>query len=139
MRFVDSSVFIYAYLRPLKKLSPDLVNVKHGARKIVERIVAGEEAATSIVHISEIANILEARMPIQESLDLLSGLFCLVNLHILDPSRTLYETAIQQARSSNIGANDALAILLMNQLKIKEIYSFNTDFDEIEGVKRIIE
>ena len=139
MRFIDASVFVYAYLRPQKKLSPDLMRSKNNARKIVGRIISGEETVTSVVHISEIANILEARMPLQESLDLISGLFDLLNLQVLYPNRNLYQSAIQQARSSNIGANDALAGVLMSDLRIREIYSFDTDFDRIEGINRIIE
>ena len=32
--------------------------------------------------------------------------------------------------------NDTLAYLIMNEIGTEEIYSFNTDFDQIPGVTR---
>lgn len=139
MRFIDASVFIYAYLRPTKKLSSEMVTTKNNARKIIGRISAGEPATTSLVHVSEIANILEARMPLPESLELLSGLLDLSNLFTVDPTKRQYASALEEARSANVGVNDALACLLMRDLDINEIYSFDSDFDRIEGIARIVE
>jgi len=139
MRFIDSSVFVYAYLRPMKKIPPAVMTMKGNARKIIARISNGEPAATSLIHMSEIANILESRMPLIESLELLSGLFDMPSLLILDSNKELYETAIEESRSSNIGVNDALANLLMRDSNINQVYSFDKDFDRIEGVTRITE
>lgn len=139
MRFVDSSVFIYAYLRPLKKLPPELIDAKNRARTIIERISDGEPATTSIIHVSEIANILGARMSSSGSLEILSGLFDLSNLSIIDADRGLYEASIEAARLMNVGVNDAFASLLMRDMNIREVYSFDSDFDRIEGVGRITE
>ncbi len=60
MRFIDSSVFLYAYLKPRKSIPDKIKTWKKRAKRIIERINMGEEVATSIVHVSEIANILEA-------------------------------------------------------------------------------
>lgn len=39
--------------------------------------------------------------------------------------------------STLLGVNDALAIAYMKMHGINEIYSFDTDFDKLEGIKRI--
>ena len=137
MRFVDASVFLYAYLRPTKKIPPNIEVLKRNARGIVERINRGEQVTTSIVHISEIANILEARTNLETTLDIISGLLDLSNLEIIEPSKSLYESAIEISRSYSFGLNDALAFLLMKKEDISEAYSFDKDFDKLKDLKRI--
>jgi predicted nucleic acid-binding protein len=137
LRFVDASVFLHAYLRPAKKLPPEISALKAKARAIVRRISEGEQAATSLVHISEIANILEARASLNVSLDILSGFFTLPNLVILEPSTESYQSALEESRAHGVGVNDALAIILMREEGISEIYSFDRDYDKLKNVKRV--
>ena len=140
MRFVDASVFLYAYLRPTKKIPPEIEALKRMARDIVKRISGGEEqVATSLIHISEIANILGARTNLETTSDIISGLLDLSNLEIIEPSKVLYESAVEDSRSYNIGVNDALAFILMKREGISEVYSFDKDFDKIRDLKRIVE
>ncbi len=62
MRFVDASVFLYAFLKPRRPLPKHLAEAKESAKKIVERIDRGlEEVVTTVVHLSEVASIIEAR------------------------------------------------------------------------------
>jgi len=110
------------------------------ARDIVKRISGGEEqVATSLIHISEIANILGARTNLETTSDIISGLLDLSNLEIIEPSKVLYESAVEDSRSYNIGVNDALAFILMKREGISEVYSFDKDFDKIRDLKRIVE
>ncbi|MFQ6123549.1 MAG: hypothetical protein ACE5R6_02950 [Candidatus Heimdallarchaeota archaeon] len=62
MKFVDASVFVYAYLKPTKTLPNKLKRMKSNVKAIVARINAGESTVTSVAHLSEVANILEARI-----------------------------------------------------------------------------
>ena len=139
MRFVDASVFLHAYLRPSKKKIPeDIEALKGKARGIIRRISQDkEEVITSLVHISEIANILEVRANVEETCDIVSGLLSLPNVEIVEPSKKTYESAIEDSRSYKIGINDALAWVLMRQEGISEIYSFDSDFDSIHDLKRL--
>jgi len=137
LRFVDASVFLHAYLKPTKKLPPEIEVMKGKARGIVRRISEGERVATSLVHISEIANILEARAGLQVALDIISGLFTLPNLVVIEPSRDSYLSALEESRESNVGVNDALAVYLMKENGVSEIYSFDRDFDRLENLKRV--
>lgn len=137
MRFLDASVFLHAYLKPSRKVPDDVEVIKRKAKAIVKRIEDGEEALTSLVHISEIANILGARADLETTCDIISGLLDLPNLNVAEPSKKLYESAVEESRSYRIGVNDALAWILMKREDISEIYSFDGDYDRIEGLKRI--
>ena len=138
MRFVDASVFLHTYLRPARTpLPPEIETMKDKARRIVRRISEGEQVATSLVHISEISNILEARAGLQIALDILSGLFTLPNLVVLEPSTDSYQSALDESRSHAVGVNAALASILMKREEISEIYSFDRDYDRLKSVTRI--
>ncbi len=140
MRFIDASVFLYAYLKPTRKIPADIEILKRNARDIVKKINSGEEqVTTSLIHISEIANILGARTSLETTADIVSGLLDLSNLQIMEPSRALYESSVESSRSYSIGVNDGLAFLLMKREHISEIYIFDKDFDKIKELKRIME
>jgi predicted nucleic acid-binding protein len=138
-RFIDASVFLYAYLRPARRLPASVVITKRNARSILKRVSEGESVVTSIVHISEVSNILEARIELDEALNIVSSILALPNLKIEEPTRRLYAASVETARVNDVGLNDALAWLLMVNLGINEVYSFDTDFDKIEGLNRIKE
>jgi uncharacterized protein len=140
LRFVDASVFLHAYLTPQKnkRIPQDVEDLKRRARSIIKRINDDKEKVmTSLVHVSEIANILGARISVQVTCDIISSILNLENLEIVEPSKKEYESAIEESRLHNIGVNDALAWILMRRAGISEIYSFDGDFDEIENLKRL--
>jgi len=139
LRFVDASVFLHAYLAPTRPLPPAIETLKGKARAIVKRISEGEEVTTSVVHISEVANILEARTSLQVTIDILSGLLALRNLLVLQTSKASYELAIEHSRARDVGVNDALAVILMTGEGISEVYSFDRGFDKLKNLKRVAE
>ena len=137
MRFVDASVFLYAYLKPKRATSSSITNMKLQAKNIVARINAGERVFTSVIHLSEVANILEAVMPLNESRKILKDLTYSETIEILASRNQDFSDAIEIAEESNVGVNDAVASILMRSNGISEVYSFDTDFDGISGIKRI--
>ncbi len=137
MRFIDSSVFLYAFLRPRRKVSREIMALKESAKKIVERINGGEEVATSIVHVSEIANILEARGNVLKSLEIVEAILSKNNIHVYPVDLVDCIEALEVARKYFIGLNDAVAVLLMKRYGIREIYSYDRDFDKIEWITRL--
>ncbi len=137
MRFIDSSVFLYAYLKPRKRAPKSIIALKEKAKEIIKRINSGEEVATSIVHLSEIANILEARGNIMVSLEIVEAILSKDNIHIYPVDLVDYTEALEVARKYVIGLNDAVAVLLMKRYGIKEIYSYDKDFDKIEWITRL--
>ena len=137
--FVDANVFVYAFLKPKRKLQPHEQNIKDAAKKIVTRINEGEETVTSVVHFSEICNILEDHLPIQEACTLEKGLLLLDNIAIKEVSQKHYLKAISIAEDQQVGANGALAYVLMKEIGIDKIYSFDKDFNEFKDIHTITE
>ncbi len=135
--FVDANVFVYAFLKPKRKLQPHEESIKDAAKKIVTRINEGEEAVTSVVHFSELCNVLEDYLPIEEALTLEKGLLFLDNISVKEVSEEDYLKALAIAEDQQIGANDALAYVLMKEAGLQRIYSFDKDFDEFKDIHRI--
>lgn len=139
MRFIDSNVFIHAYIKPKRRLQEHEKRIKEGAKTIIARVNNGEEAVTTTVHLGEIANLLEDFMPLETALEVVRGLLLKENIHIAETSHQDYLSALPVAEESAIGLNDALAYIIMTKKGIEEIYSFDKDFNKLEKVTRVTE
>jgi predicted nucleic acid-binding protein len=136
--YVDANVFIYAFLKTKRQLQPSELKMKEAAKKIVARISAGEKMATSVVHFSEVCNILEDYIPFEEAVLLEKGLLYRENVVICEVTQQDYLKAISLAEDYNVGTNDALAYILMKKENIQTIYSFDKDFDIFTDIQRVI-
>ncbi|MHA1443769.1 MAG: type II toxin-antitoxin system VapC family toxin [Candidatus Hodarchaeales archaeon] len=136
LRFIDASAILYAVIEPKKPLSKQLMKMKFNAKNILKRINAGEQVVTSVVHLSEVSNILEALKPFSEVATFITDLMLKDSIQILDVSANDYKTAAFLAKRYEVGVNDTLAKLLMDSNNIGEIYSFDKHFDSLR-VKRI--
>jgi hypothetical protein len=138
-KFLDSSVFLHAYLRPTRKLSPAEENQKEQAVRILDKVENGEESATSVIHVSEVINIVESRLGLTRAVELLENLLATENLSVLAVARGEYEQALAVAARYGVSPNDAVAALISRDEDITEIFSFDKHFDRIPFVKRITE
>ena len=139
MRFVDASVFLYAYLRPKRAVPNEIAEMKKAARAILRRINTSEKVYSSLIHLSEVANILEAVMPVNESRTIMRDLLYATTIVILEPTKGNYLDAIEVASEASVGLNDGLAYVLMKTTGAKEIYSFDRHFDRFDDIERICE
>ena len=138
MRFLDANVFIYAYYKPKKQLTQKEKQMKEHAKKIISNVSQGkEEVVMTVVHVSEIVNILKHGMPLDQLTTIIRGLFMLDNVRIMDVTREAYFAATELGDDLKLEANDALAVDVMRLNNIKEIYSFDEDFDQIEGITKL--
>jgi predicted nucleic acid-binding protein len=138
MRFLDANVFIYAYYKPKKQLTQKEKHMKDQAKSIITNVSQGKEKVlTSVVHVSEIVNILKHGMPQDQLTIIIRGLFMLDNVTINDVTRESYFAATELGDDLKLEANDALAIDIMKTNDICEIYSFDEHFDKIEGITRL--
>lgn len=137
MRFVDASLFLYAYLKPKKAVSGEVAEMKKAARNIVKRIDSGEKVATSLTHVSEVANILEASMPLQGSYQITRDLVHSQTVSLFELTRGNYMDAVEVAEEVSVGLNDGVAYVLMKENSLSEIYSFDKHFDRFKDVRRI--
>ena len=138
MRFLDAKVFIYAYYKPKKQLSEKEKQMKEQAKKIITEISTGkEDALMTVVHLSEVVNILKHGLPQDQLTTVIRGLFMLDNLKIVGVSREQYFAALELGEDSKLEVNAALAVDVMQQNGLKEIYSFDEHFDRIEGITKL--
>lgn len=138
MKFLDANVFIYAYYKPKKQLTQKEKQMKDHAKKIISGISRGkEEVITTVVHISEMVNILKHRMPLEQLTRLVLGLFMLENIKIQGVSKQAYFAATELGDDLKLDPNDALAVDYIQLNNLKEIYSFDEDFDKIKGISRL--
>jgi uncharacterized protein len=134
--YIDANVFVYAFLKPKRKLQPHEVAMKEAAKRIVSRISAGEEVFSSVVHFSEVCNVLEDYMPQDEALALEKGLLLSENIHLCEVSQEDYINTVAISERYQIGLNDALAYVLMRNTETAKIYSFDKDFDRFPDIER---
>ena len=137
-RFIDASTFLYAVLEPIQELPEHLERIKSIAREIIIRVDEGENVVTSVVHLSEVANILESRKSFSESSQFIYDLLTKESIMVLDVTHSDYQGATVLAQRYKVGINDSLAKILMDRLNLTEIYSFDKHFDTF-NLKRIME
>jgi predicted nucleic acid-binding protein len=138
MRFLDANVFVYAYYKPRRQLSQKEEQMKEYAKKIVRGVSEGkEEVMMTVVHVSEMVNILKHGMPLEQLSLMVRGLFMLDNVKISGVTREAYFAAAELGDDLKLEANDALAVDVMRLNEIREVYSFDEDFDRVEGVARL--
>ena len=134
--FVDANVFVYALLRTPRKLEPHEVKSKQAAKSLLGRINEGERVACSVVHFSELCNILEYYMSFEGALELEKGLLLRRNIQICEVTQEDYLNAAATAELHHVGLNDALAYVLMKREGITKIYSFDKHFDCFSDIER---
>ena len=137
MRFVDASVFVHAYLKPRRKLSAEESGIKSDAQKIVSRISSGEEVLTTAVHLSEVANLVEEYLPLDEARSIEEALTYKDSIAVVSVSRQDCISALRYAKELKLGLTDAMAFAAMKASRVTEVYSFDRDFDAIQGVRRV--
>jgi predicted nucleic acid-binding protein len=138
MRFLDANIFIYAYYKPRKQLTQKEKEMKELAKQIISEVSGGKEPVImTVVHLSEIVNILKHGMSLEQLTKLVRGLFMLDNVRILGVTREAYFAANELGEDLKLEANDALALDVMRMNNIKQIYSFDEDFEQIDGITRL--
>ena len=138
MRFLDANVFVYAYYRPRKSLGGVERRLKDQAKAIIRGLNEGkEEMVTTVVHLSEVSNVLKHGMRPEELHDVISGLLMLDNLKVLGVSDKQYLAATELGLELGLDPNDALAVQVMRDKGLTEIYTFDRKFEGIDGVTRL--
>lgn len=138
MRFLDANVFIYAYYKSRRRLDPIALAMKKIAKDIISKIESGEEkVVTTVVHLSEIANIIKYAVGIDVISRLLMRILELENVKVIGVDVEDYRSAVTEALLLNIDPNDSLAVITCRKLGIKEIITFDKDFDKVKDIKRI--
>ena len=131
MRFLDTNVL-------LRYFTKDDEAKAQKALTLLQRIERGEERAeTSLPVIFETVFTLQRRyrVPLPQIRDLLLPILRMRGLRL--PSKTLCIAALDLFVEHNISYVDAFNALYMQSRGTTEVYSWDTDFDRIEGITRI--
>jgi uncharacterized protein len=137
MRFLDTNLFVYAFYKPKKGISDIETEMKTASKEIIQNIFDGESVITTVVHLSEMTNILKHAIKLPKLHELMLGIYSLENIEITGISSDDYLSAIEAMNDFKIDPNDCLALQIMETNNINEIYSFDKGFDNIENIKRI--
>jgi len=138
MRFLDANIFIYAYYKPKRTLTEKEETIKKEAKNIITNISVGkEQVLTTVVHISEIVNVLKNGMTKELLTKTILDLFMLDNVIIKDVTKEEYFAAVAIGDDLNLEPNDALAVDIMHQNNVTEIYSFDEHFNNISDITRL--
>ncbi len=138
MRFVDASVFVYAFLKPRRGLAPRESEVKERAKGIVKRINEGERVGMTVAQLVEVANLLERYMG-EAAYQVEHFLLHAPNVAVYPVDWAVCAEALRVAKERRVGLADAIAYVVMTRQGVREIYSFDSDFDKLEGVRRVTE
>jgi predicted nucleic acid-binding protein len=138
MRFLDANIFIYAFYKPKKPLTEKEETMKEQAKRIICNVSQGkEQVMTTVVHISEMVNILKSGMPRDLLTRTILGLFMMDNVKIVDVTKDTYFAAVEMGEDFKLEPNDALAVDIMRQNDVTEIYSFDDHFNKVDGITRL--
>ena len=134
MRFVDSNVLIYALLKPRKEPDGKIAEMKRKSLEILKRIQEGEAVATTVVHLSEVANVIASRNSVKMSAEFVKEFLSLKNAEVFAVSVEDYLKASLVALEKKVDVNDALAYLKMKEEGMEEIYTFDGHFRKLDVV-----
>lgn len=132
MRFLDTNILV-------RYLTGDDPEKAKASFALLLRLERGEEAVmTSDIVIAETVYVLQSRtygMHRERIRDLMEPIIESRGLRL--PRKSLYARAFDLYCSSRISFADAFNAAYMESRGLNEIYSYDTDFDRIEGVTRV--
>ncbi len=137
MIYLDANIFIYAYFKPKKgkTLSNKMKWCKEEAKKIVQKINEEENNyCISLIQLSEIVNLLKNVMSWENLQELIMGLISNKSVEIIEVSKMLYINAVNKMTEYNMDSNDLSAYLLMKEKNIKEIYTFDQQYEDLPDI-----
>ena len=138
MKFLAANVLIYAYYKPRRQLTNRERAMKTLAKQIVNDVSKGkEEVMTTVVHLSEMTNILKQGVSLEMLHEVVFGFLTTSNVQVVGVTREEYFVANELGMELRLDPNDALAVQVMRRRDIGEIYSFDKDFEGVEGVVRL--
>ncbi len=132
MRFVDSNVFIY-------HMASDPI-YGFDAKTILRRVEGGEETVTSTLTIVQTCSYLRWKKAADKIPLFISFLQSLPKLMKDETRLEDFSTAIALAQNERLPLrmwDDLVTTAQMKRLGVKEIYSNDSDFDRISGIRRV--
>ena len=121
----------YALLKPKRELNEKERRIKEASREIFERVNSGEEVVTTVVHLSEVANVLEDAANLSFAISFIKDILLRKNVIVEKVGAKDYIEGVLLAEEKRISINDALAYILMSRKEIDKIYTFDKHFEHL--------
>jgi predicted nucleic acid-binding protein len=132
LRFVETNIFLYVITA-----HPEFGPI---ARRILDRVDSGEQAATSSLVIAEVCAWLEYHKKKTMVETFLNAVDSYPILRKFETTYTDEQRAKELERSyPRLEFFDRVYLAQMERLKLTEIYSNDRAFDKVKGIKRIFE
>jgi len=130
-KFLDTNILLRYFTKDDEKKAYDVL-------KLLKRIDKNEEKViTTPLVIFEVIFILQRyyQLPREEIKELLVPVLNLRGLKL--PFKSVFEKALEMYPQVNISFPDIFNYCFMVEEGIKEIYSYDEDFNKLEGIKRL--
>jgi len=130
-KFLDTNIFLRYFTKDDEKKAYDVL-------ALLKRIERNEEKViTSPLVIFEVIFTLQSyyKLPREQIKELLLPVLNLRGLKL--PFKSVFEKALEMFPQVNIPFADIFNYYFMVEEGIKEIYSYDEDFDKFEGIKRL--
>jgi predicted nucleic acid-binding protein len=132
MRFIDTNLFLRYLTRDDENKSQKVFNLLKRVEKNEEKVI------TSPLVIFEVIFTLESfyKVPRGEIKEFLSPILDLRGLKLQD--KEIYRQALAIYTQKKVSFADAFNAAFAIKKGIKEIYSYDKDFDKLEGIERVM-
>lgn len=133
MKFLDANII-------LRYLTRDDPKKAENCYELFQKVKRGEiELTTCEAVVAEVIYVLSSHSLYDLSRDKICSLLLpIINLYGLKlPQKRLYIRALDIYVSKNIDFEDALSVAHMEKRQIKEIYSYDSDFDKLKELRRL--
>ncbi len=137
MIYLDANIFIYAYFKPKKgkSISNKIKWCKEEAKKIVQKINEEDsDYCISLIQLSEVVNLLKNIMSWETLQEFVMGLISNKSVEIIEVKKMLYINAVNKMVEYGMDSNDISAYLLMKENNIKEIYTFDQQYENLPDI-----
>ena len=133
MRFIDTNLFLRYFTRDDEEKAQKVLELLKRVEKKEEKII------TSSLVMFEVIFTLESfyKVSREEIQELLSPLLDLRGLKLSD-KEVFKDALVLFTQKKNLSFADAFNAAFAIKNGIKEIYSYDTDFDKVEGIERVV-
>jgi len=133
VRFLDTSIL-------LRHLTGDDPRKAGACYRLLQRVEQGEEVvATSGMVVAEAVFVLQSPrhygLPRERVRQLIEPLLELRSIRL--PNKSLYRRAFELYCTEGISFTDAFNAAYMEARGLTEVYSYDADFDRVQGIRRV--
>jgi predicted nucleic acid-binding protein len=133
MQFIDANIFIRHLTRDDPEKAQACFDLFRRAERNEVKLTTSEAVIAEVVYV--LASKQLYNLPREQIRGLLRPLVSLPGLKL--PQRRMYLRALDLYAAYAIDFEDALLVAQMERQKVTEVYSYDRDFDQVDGITRL--